>query len=116
MYTQKIGRFGEDIAEKYLKQKGYKIIDRNFTCKFGEIDIIALKRSEIIFIEIKTRVSKKYGMPSEAVTSYKLDKILKTAQYYLYVKNLVDKKTRIDVIEIYIKNNKIIVNHLKQVV
>lgn len=116
MYTQKIGRFGEDEAEKYLKQKGYKILERNFSCKRGEIDIIALDNDEIVFIEIKARISLKYGLPSEAVTKYKLKHIYKTAEYYLYIRNLERERVRIDVIEVYIKNKKVIINHLKQVV
>lgn len=116
MYTQKIGRFGEDEAEKYLKQKGYKILERNFSCKRGEIDIIALDKDEIVFIEIKARVSLKYGLPSEAVTKYKLKHIYKTAEYYLYIRNLEKESVRIDVIEVYIKNKHVIINHLKQVV
>jgi len=116
MYTQKIGKFGEDEAVKYLEQKGYKILDRNFSCKRGEIDIIALDKNEIVFIEIKVRASLKYGLPSEAVTKYKLKHIYKTAEYYLYTRKLQNRNTRIDVIEVYIKNNQVIINHLKQVV
>lgn len=116
MYTQKIGKFGEDEAVKYLQQRGYKILDRNFNCKRGEIDIIALDKNEIVFIEIKARASLKYGLPSEAVTKYKLKHIYKTAEYYLYTRNLQKENTRIDVIEVYIKNNQVIINHLKQVV
>ena len=116
MYTQKIGRFGEDEAEKYLKQKGYKILERNFSCKRGEIDIIALDKDEIVFVEIKARKSLKYGLPSEAVTKYKLKHIYKTAEYYLYTRNLLNDNTRIDVIEVYIQNKQVIINHLKQVV
>lgn len=116
MYTQKIGKFGEDEAVKYLEQKEYKILDRNFSCKRGEIDIIALDKDEIVFIEIKARISLKYGLPSEAVTKNKLKHIYKTAEYYLYTRNLLNENTRIDVIEVYIKNNQVIINHLKQVV
>lgn len=116
MYTQKIGKFGEDEAVKYLEQKGYKISDRIFSCKRGEIDIIALDKNEIVFIEIKARISLKYGLPSEAVTKNKLKHIYKTAEYYLYTRNLLNENTRIDVIEVYIKNNQVIINHLKQVV
>ena len=116
MYTQKIGRFGEDEAVKYLKQKGYKILDRNFSCKRGEIDIIALDKDEIVFIEIKARISLKYGLPSEAVTRNKLKHIYKTAEYYLYTRNLLNENTRIDVIEVYIQDKQVIINHLKQVV
>lgn len=116
MYTQKIGKFGEDEAEKYLRKKGYKILERNFNCRCGEIDIIALENNEIVFIEIKARASLKYGYPSEAVTKYKLKHIYKTAEYYLYTRKLQNQNTRIDVIEVYIKNNQVIINHLKQVV
>lgn len=116
MYTQKVGRFGEDEAVKYLQQKGYKILERNFSCKRGEIDIIALDKDEIVFIEIKARISLKYGLPSEAVTKNKLKHIYKTAEYYLYTRNLLNENTRIDVIEVYIKNKQVIINHLKQVV
>ena len=116
MYTQKVGKFGEDEAVKYLEQKGYKILDRNFSCKRGEIDIIALDKDEIVFIEIKARISLKYGLPSEAVTKNKLKHIYKTSEYYLYTRNLLNENTRIDVIEVYIKNNQVIINHLKQVV
>lgn len=116
MYTQKVGRFGEDEAVKYLEQKGYKILERNFSCKRGEIDIIALDKDEIVFIEIKARISLKYGLPSEAVTKNKLKHIYKTAEYYLYTRNLLNENTRIDVIEVYIKNKQVIINHLKQVV
>ena len=109
MYTQKVGKFGEDEAVKYLEQKGYKILDRNFSCKRGEIDIIALDKDEIVFIEIKARISLKYGLPSEAVTKNKLKHIYKTAEYYLYTRNLINENTRIDVIEVYIKNNQVII-------
>ena len=114
--AHEIGKFGENEAVEYLKQKGYKILERNFSCKRGEIDIIALDKKEIVFIEIKARMSLKYGLPSEAVTKRKLEHIYKTAEYFLYVRNLESENTRIDVIEIYIKNNKVIINHLKQVV
>ncbi len=114
--AHEIGKFGENEAVEYLKQKGYKILERNFSCKRGEIDIIALDKSEIVFIEIKARMSLKYGLPSEAVTKRKLEHIYKTAEYFLYVRNLEGQNARIDVIEIYIKNNKIKINHLEQVI
>ena len=111
-----IGKFGEDEAAKYLEQQGYKILDRNFNCKRGEIDIVALDKKEIVFIEIKSRTNREYGLPAEAVTKKKIEHILKTAEYYLFVRNLQKEPARIDVIEIFIQNNKIKINHLKQVV
>lgn len=111
-----IGKFGEEEAKQYLEQQGYKILDRNFSCKRGEIDIIALDKKEIVFVEIKSRTNREFGLPSEAVTKKKIEHILKTAEYYLYIRNLQNEQTRIDVIEIYIQNNKIKINHLKQVI
>jgi len=112
--NQEIGKLGEDIAVNYLKQKGYKILDRNFECRQGELDIIALDKKEIVFIEVKTRTSNRYGYPSEAVNKIKQKHMLQTIKYYLYVRNLNDKFVRIDVIEVYIKDNVYKVNHIKQ--
>ena len=98
----------------YLKQNGYVILDRNFECRQGEIDIIALDKKEIVFIEVKTRTSNKYGAPSEAVNKIKQKHMLQTIKYYLYIRNLSDEFIRVDVIEVYIKNNVYKVNHIKQ--
>ena len=115
MYIKKeTGKLGEDIAGHYLKQNGYVILDRNFECRQGEIDIIALDKKEIVFIEVKTRTSNKYGTPSEAVNKIKQKHMLQTIKYYLYIRNLSDEFIRIDVIEVYIKNNVYKVNHIKQ--
>lgn len=112
--NQEIGKLGEDIAVNYLKQKGYKILDRNFECRQGEIDIIATDKNEIVFIEVKTRTSNKYGTPSEAVNKIKQKHMLQTIKYYLYIRNLSDEFVRIDVIEVYIKDNVYKVNHIKK--
>lgn len=115
MYINKeTGKLGEDIAVNYLKQNRYTILDRNFECRQGEIDIIALDKKEIVFIEVKTRTSNKYGTPSEAVNKIKQKHMLQTIKYYLYIRNLSDEFIRIDVIEVYIKNNVYKVNHIKQ--
>lgn len=68
--NQELGKIGEELAAKYLTQNKYKIIQRNFRCKLGKIDIIAydLKNKELVFFEVKTRSNFKYGRPSEAVT------------------------------------------------
>ena len=115
MYVNKeTGKLGEDIAVHYLKQNGYVILDRNFECRQGEIDIIALDEKEIVFVEVKTRTSNKYGAPSEAVNKIKQKHMLQTIKYYLYIRNLSDEFIRIDVIEVYINNNVYKVNHIKQ--
>lgn len=117
MYNkQQIGKIGEDIAAEYLKKQGYSIMERNFRCKQGEIDMIAMDKEEIVFIEVKTRLSLNYGLPSEAVNQQKKRHLMKTIQYYLYQRNLEDHFIRMDVVEIYIRHNKAYINHIKQAI
>ncbi len=117
MYIRhEVGREGENYATEYLQKQGYKIIQRNFECRQGEIDIIAKDKNEYVFIEVKTRQNFNYGMPSEAVTQVKQNHILKVAQYYLYIHKLENAFTRFDVIEVYKTNGKFYINHLKQII
>ena len=109
------GKMGEDIAANYLTKNNYKIIERNFRCKQGEIDIIAKDKDEYVFIEVKTRSNLCYGKPREAVNSFKKKRIYKTAKYYLYKKHLENEYIRFDVIEVYIQKNKYKINYLKNV-
>lgn len=108
-----LGQTGEDVAEIYLLKKHYKIIERNFSCRQGEIDIIAKDKDEIVFIEVKTRTNKRYGEPIDAITYYKKKHIIKSIKYYLYIKNLENAFVRIDVIEVYQKKDGFFVNHIK---
>lgn len=101
------GKRGEEIAWQYLKSKGYRLIQKNFKSKLGEIDIIAGKDSTVYFIEVKTRWSTKYGMPEEAVTEGKLNKIKKTALYYSLTHPTLPKKLRILVISILMERGRI---------
>lgn len=109
-----IGKNGEEEVEKYLINKGYEIIEKNFSCKLGEIDIIAKDKEELVIIEVKTRTSNKYGAPAEAVGKTKQHHILKTSQYYLMKNRLENVYVRLDVIEVYVKNEQYIINHIKQ--
>lgn len=111
-----IGQKGEDIAVKYLLKKGYTIIERNFSCRQGELDIIAKDKNEIVFIEVKTRTNKAYGEPIDAITYYKKKHLLRSVQYYLYLKNLENSYVRIDVIQIYKKSDKLYLSHIKGVI
>lgn len=117
MYKRhEIGKLGEDLACKYLQNKGYKILERNFEARQGEIDIIALDKNEIVFIEVKTRSNISYGKPAEAVNEIKQNHLIKTIEYYIYSRHLKDEFIRIDIIEIYLWKNKYRVNHIKQVI
>jgi len=91
------GKKGEDLAVKYLKKNGYKILKRNFKTPFGEIDIIAEEKATIVFIEVKTRTNRSKGAPSEAITEMKKHRIRNSALYYASV-NGADKAFRFDFI------------------
>ena len=115
MYKRHIlGIEGENIARKFLIEKGYKILLKNFRCRQGEIDIIAKDRNEIVFVEVKTRVNLNHGSPSEAVDRNKRNRIIKASKYFLYVKKLENRNIRFDVIEI-IKKDKFYIRHIKNV-
>ena len=114
--SHELGIQGENVATKYLLSQGYKIIERNFYCYFGEIDIIAKDKNEYVFIEVKTRSSAIYGKPKEAVDTTKKKHIYRSAEYYVYLKHLENEPVRIDVIEVYKKQGKFMVNHIKQAI
>jgi putative endonuclease len=97
--SRKTGQEGEDLAAEYLKRFGYKILERNYRTKFGEIDIIAKCRKIYVFVEVKYRQDLGFGLPQEAVSTHKLEKIRKTAEIYLYEKRLTPD-WRIDVLTI----------------
>lgn len=82
MNTTNIGKYGEELAAKYLVKKGYKIIERNFRIRGGEIDIIALDDKTLVYIEVKTRKDYSFGRPEEAVTSYKIKFLERSAKFY----------------------------------
>lgn len=112
---QELGKKGEDFATIYLQKQGYTIIDRNFECKQGEIDIIAKEKNEYVFIEVKTRQNFQYGMPCEAVDKHKQKHIWNAAKYYIYLHKIENEFIRIDVIEIYKKKEKFYLHHIKQI-
>lgn len=90
----------EEKAAVYLQEKGYIIVEQNFYTFFGEIDLIARDNETIVFVEVKYRKSIKNGYPQEAVTYQKKQRIIKSAQYYLYRHNALEKPCRFDVIAI----------------
>jgi len=101
-----IGKYGEDLACKYLETKGYKIKERNFRTFLGEIDIISEYKGNIVFVEVKTRRSGKFGYPEEAINYNKQQKIMKNALCYLAKYNLWKNNYCFDVILVSISNYK----------
>lgn len=98
--THEIGCTYEKIAGKYLEQNGYQILEHNFRCKFGEIDIIALDGGYLVFCEVKYRKDEKKGNPLEAVTITKQKKISKCALYYMTIRGKTNVPCRFDVVGI----------------
>ena len=88
------------MAAEELTRQGYTIIERNFRCRHGEIDLIAEDAHDLIFIEVKTRRGNAYGLPEEAVTPRKQQKIVQVATYYLDLHDCFERSWRIDVVAV----------------
>lgn len=97
---QGLGRTGEHLAAETLIGRGYRILERNFRCSYGEIDLVAEDENDLIFIEVKTRRGTAYGRPEEAVTLRKQRKLLEIASYYLDLHACSDRSWRIDVVAV----------------
>jgi putative endonuclease len=111
LWNKRFGRGGEAMAARYLKKRRYKIVQMNFTAVTGELDIIARKGKDFyVFVEVKRRMTDKYGTPAEAITIGKQRKIRNTASVYLQSVGLYDAvDVRFDVIEIMDKE----INHIE---
>ena len=95
-----LGRKGETIACRHLKKNGYKVLEKNFRSRFGELDIIANESENIVFVEVKSRTSTEYGLPQKFVTKDKQKKIIKSAMIYLSQNDLHNENVRFDVVSI----------------
>jgi len=96
---RRLGFWGEHRAARYLKRSGYKIVERNFRCPFGEVDIIAEKGETLAFTEVKTRTGDAFGAPNEAVNRKRMERYKNCARFY-FANREVDKTVRFDIIEI----------------
>lgn len=113
---RRFGIVGEKIARDYLSTNGYKIIKTNFYTQKGELDIIAKKENYIDFIEVKTRTSDIYGTPASAVNKTKIKHMISAAKIFLRLNKFSKYEIRFDVIEIFIKDGKCKINHIKQII
>lgn len=98
--SKSFGRNGEEVAEKFLIEKGYEIIKRNFRFGKGEIDIIAKDGDYLVFVEVKSRKNYNYGEPEYAITKSKQKQLKRIAEGYLYVNGIQEQLCRFDVITI----------------
>lgn len=99
--SYKIGQKGEEIAEKYLLQQGYEILEKNFHSQQGEIDIVARDGEFLVFVEVKNYSFRSYGSPLGAVRKSKKQSIIHAARTYLYRNNIKNTFCRFDVLTIY---------------
>lgn len=95
-----VGRYGEDVAVRHLVDAGLQIIARNWRCNEGEIDIVAVERGALVFCEVKTRSSDRFGVPAEAVTRRKADRLRRLAYLWLQQHPAGGAEIRFDVVSV----------------
>jgi putative endonuclease len=109
--TKKIttGKEGEKIAAAFLKKNGYRIIEINFRCPIGEIDIVAKEKDDLVFVEVKTRKSIELGYPEQAVGIRKQKKMSQLALWYLQKRKIADTNARFDIVAVTLipENNEV---------
>ncbi|NLX18869.1 MAG: YraN family protein [Desulfobulbus sp.] len=110
-----VGRYGEELALRFLKRQGYQIVARNYRKAFGEVDIIAQFKETLVFVEVKTRQSARFGTPFEAVGFRKQRQLSRIAQDYLQFHGSVEVSARFDVVAVRLDRdgNLIDVNHVQ---
>lgn len=96
-HNLQIGQLGEEVAKEYLEKKGFKVLDRNYKTKYGETDIIANYKRELVFVEVRTKIGENFGTPEDSLDKRKLRKLWLNAR--------AGKATRIDAICIVLNNN-----------
>jgi putative endonuclease len=118
MNTREKGRIGEELAGEYLKKNNYKIIEKNYYTRWGEIDLVAQDNSngELVFVEVKMRNSRACGFPEEAVDEKKLNKLAMAAEIYLD-KEKIDGNYRFDCLAIVKEREqrRIVIKHYKNI-
>lgn len=111
-----LGRAGEELAARFLREKGYTILDRNWRCDQGEIDIIARQHDEVVFVEVKTRSGLKFGHPYEAITAAKLARMNRLAYAWCAQASGRVARIRVDVIAVIApQGSEPLVEHLERV-
>lgn len=103
---ERVGRVGESLATRFLQDRGYRIVDRNFRCSEGEIDIVAEQGGCLVFVEVRTRRSTGYGYPEESISYRKKRRLQAAAIRYLQSAGRTYKMYRFDVVSIVWENDR----------
>lgn len=110
---QILGEEGERIAEAFLRKKGYRLVERNYRCPIGELDLVFLDRRVLVFVEVKTRTDDRFGAPLEAIHRRKQQKMIKAALFFLSQHRLHEREARFDVVGISLKGREPVVEHIE---
>jgi putative endonuclease len=110
---RKTGNAGEEAAAEYLIRNGFTILERNYVFNHGEIDIVAREGEELVFVEVKLRRSAAFGSAVEGVTPRKQELVRRTAEGYVYERNLTDVSCRFDVVAMDGEKGRIEILHLR---
>jgi len=115
---QYLARLGERITESFLVSRGFRILEKNFRTPFGEIDLIAERDGYLVFVEVKTRTSARFGPPLASITATKKRHILKNCQFYLLSKDLCQSPCRIDTVGVMLDDEHVFrkLEHIKNAV
>ena len=113
MNTKIVGRKGEEIAAKFLSEKGYEIFCKNWTCRWGEIDLITIFKGILVFVEVKYRNSLDFGYPYEAVNYRKKAVLVRSISRFLLLGNVWGCNWRLDLVSIYIIGGKVNIKHFE---
>lgn len=112
-----VGRYGEDVAVAHVRAAGWTVLDRNWRCSAGELDVVGLDGPELVAVEVKTRRSDRFGSPAEAVTAAKLARLRRLTAAWLAAHDVRPASVRIDVIAITVPaRGAAVVDHLVGVV
>lgn len=110
-----LGLYGERLAARYLESIGYEIIERNWRCPIGEIDLVVRDKARWVFVEVKTRNGNGYGHPFEAITEEKLSRLRRLVCEWCRSRQLSGIDVRIDAVSVVVDRGKVQLEHLKQV-
>lgn len=117
MRNLELGKLGETIAKEYLENKGYIILEQNCKNKYGEIDLVARDKNEMVFVEVKTRIGEQFGTPEDALNRKKRQRLMRNAQAYMAFKTKELSSFRIDAVCIVLNQDKQIkrINHYENI-
>jgi putative endonuclease len=113
--NKSVGKYGEDRASEFLERLGYQVIERNWRCNVGEIDIVAHDQDCLVFAEVKTRTRVGFGHPFEAITSAKMQKMRQLVGEWCRAHDIASVQLRLDAISVLLTGGQVHIEHLKQV-